>query len=98
MQSDLMKYAFHIVDVFGSTPFGGGSFTRLTCSVRVAVARAALFGMTATPASAQTHPATYALNEVMQAPFASYLRAAPTGAAVAWLSKRWGAAMSGACL
>src|SRR5436305_1583197 len=36
-------------------------------------------------AGAQTHPATYALNDVMQAPFASDMLAAPTGTAVAWV-------------
>jgi len=41
--------------------------------------------MTATLAGAQTHPATYTLNDVMQAPFASDMLAAPTGAAVAWV-------------
>ena len=53
--------------------------------VMVAVAGIALLGTTATVAGAQTHPATYALNDVMQAPFASDMRAAPTGAAVAWV-------------
>src|SRR5437868_11612927 len=41
--------------------------------------------VTATLAGAQTHPATYTLNDVMQAPFASDMLAAPTGAAVAWV-------------
>ena len=45
----------------------------------------ALLRMTATLAGAQTHPATYALNDVMQAPFASDMLAAPTGASVAWV-------------
>src|SRR5438105_12242353 len=51
----------------------------------VAVAGMAVLGMTATPAGAQTHPATYSLNDVMQAPFAWDMVAAPTGAAVAWV-------------
>jgi dipeptidyl aminopeptidase/acylaminoacyl peptidase len=58
---------------------------RLACRVMVAVAGMAVLGMTATLAGAQTHPATYTLNEVMQAPFASDMLAAPTGAAVAWV-------------
>src|SRR5689334_21528002 len=45
----------------------------------------AVLGMSATPAGAPTHSATYTLNDVMQAPFASDLRAAPRGAAVAWV-------------
>ncbi len=51
----------------------------------MAVAGMAVLGMTATLAGAQTHPATYTLNDVMQAPFASDMLAAPTGAAVAWV-------------
>jgi dipeptidyl aminopeptidase/acylaminoacyl peptidase len=51
----------------------------------VAAAGTAVLGMTATLAGAQTHPATYTLNDVMQAPFASDMLAAPTGAAVAWV-------------
>ena len=51
----------------------------------VAVAGMAGIGITATLAGAKTHPATYTLNDVMQAPFASYMRAAPTRAAVAWI-------------
>ena len=51
----------------------------------VAVAGMAVLGMTATLAGAQTHPATYTLNDVMQAPFASDMLAAPTGTAVAWV-------------
>src|ERR1700689_3429239 len=51
----------------------------------VAVAGLAGLGMTATPACAQTPPAAFALNDVMQAPFASNMLAAPTGAAVAWV-------------
>ena len=35
--------------------------------------------------AAGTHPAAFTLNNVMQAPFASYLLAAPTGGAVAWV-------------
>jgi dipeptidyl aminopeptidase/acylaminoacyl peptidase len=58
---------------------------RLACRVMVAVAGMAVLGMTATLAGAQTHPATYTLNDVMQAPFASDMLAAPTGAAVAWV-------------
>jgi dipeptidyl aminopeptidase/acylaminoacyl peptidase len=62
------------------------------------VAGLAVLGMTATLAGAQTdevkekpplaaaaHPAAFTLNDVMQAPFPSYLLAAPTGAAVAWV-------------
>src|SRR5215470_4798497 len=63
----------------------GGSVNRLACRVMVAVAGMAVLGMTVTLAGAQTHPATYTLNDVMQAPFASDLLAAPTGAAVAWV-------------
>src|SRR5205807_4952795 len=63
----------------------GGSVNRLACRVMVAVAGMAVLGMTATPAGAQTHPATYTLSDVMQAPFASDMPAAPTGAAVAWV-------------
>ena len=58
---------------------------RLACRVMVAVAGMAVLGMTATLAGAQTHPATYTLNDVMQAPFASDMLAAPTGEAVAWV-------------
>ena len=43
---------------------------RLACRVMVAVAGMAVLGMTATLAGAQTHPATYTLNDVMQAPVA----------------------------
>ena len=35
--------------------------------------------------AAGAHPAAFTLDDVMQAPFASYLLAAPTGAAVAWV-------------
>ena len=35
--------------------------------------------------AAGTHPATFTLNDVMQEPFPSYMLAAPTGAAVAWV-------------
>src|SRR5438105_10579176 len=41
--------------------------------------------VTATLAGAQTHPAAFTLNDVMQAPFASDMLAAPTGTAVAWV-------------
>ena len=58
---------------------------RLACRVMVAVAGMAVLGMTATLAGAQTHPATYTLNDVMQAPFASDMLAGPTGTAVAWV-------------
>lgn len=51
----------------------------------VAVAGMAVLGMTAMLAGAQTHPATYTLNDVMQAPFPHDMVAAPTGAAVAWV-------------
>src|SRR5512146_2968852 len=53
--------------------------------VMAAVAGMAVLGMTATLAGAQTHPATYTLNDVMQAPFASDMLTAPTGAALAWV-------------
>ncbi len=45
----------------------------------------AVLGMAATLAAAQTHPAPYSLDAVMQAPFASDMLPAPTGAAVAWV-------------
>src|SRR5215475_7409312 len=51
----------------------------------VAVAGMAVLGMTATLAGAQTHPAPFTLNDVMQAPFASDMLAAPTGTAIAWV-------------
>jgi dipeptidyl aminopeptidase/acylaminoacyl peptidase len=51
----------------------------------VSVAGLAVPGMTAPLAAAQTRPAVFALNDVMQAPFASDMVAAPTGAAVAWV-------------
>jgi Tol biopolymer transport system component len=52
----------------------------------VGVAGLLVLGMTATLAGAQTaHPAAFTLNDVMQAPFASDMLAAPTGAAVAWV-------------
>jgi len=35
--------------------------------------------------AAGTHPAAFTLNDAMQAPFPSYMLAAPTGAAVAWV-------------
>ena len=54
--------------------------------VMVGVAGLAVLGMIATLACAQTaHPAAFTLNDVMQAPFASDMLAAPTGAAVAWV-------------
>src|SRR6476469_9981519 len=61
-----------------------GNVNRLACRV-VAVAGMAVLGMTATPAGAQTHPANYTLDDVMQAPFAWDMLAAPTGTAVAWV-------------
>jgi dipeptidyl aminopeptidase/acylaminoacyl peptidase len=66
----------------------------------VGVAGLAVLGMTATLAGAQTdevkeepplaaaavaHPAAFTLNDVMQAPFAWDMLAAPTGGAVAWV-------------
>jgi dipeptidyl aminopeptidase/acylaminoacyl peptidase len=67
-------------------------------SVMAGVAGSAVLGMTATLAGAQTdevkekpplaagaHPAAFTLDDVMQAPFASNLVAAPTGTAVAWV-------------
>src|SRR5215831_12221529 len=63
----------------------GGSMNRLACRVMVAVAGMAVLGMTATLAGAQTRAAAFTLNDVMQAPFASDMLAAPTGAAVAWV-------------
>jgi dipeptidyl aminopeptidase/acylaminoacyl peptidase len=54
--------------------------------VMVGVAGLAVLGMTATLTGAQTaHPAAFTLNDVMQAPFASDMLAAPAGAAVAWV-------------
>jgi len=47
-------------------------------------AAAACAGLFMTPA-AGAHPAAFTLDDVMQAPFASDLLAAPTGAAVAWV-------------
>ena len=55
------------------------------CRVMVGVAGLAVLGMTAALAGAQTHPAAFTLNDVMQAPFASDMLAAPTGTAVAWV-------------
>ena len=52
---------------------------RSVCRVMMGVAGLAVLGMTATLAGAQTHPATYTLNDVMHAPFASDMLAAPTG-------------------
>jgi dipeptidyl aminopeptidase/acylaminoacyl peptidase len=51
----------------------------------VAVASMAVLGMSATVAGAQTHTAPFALDDVMQAPFAWNMLAAPTGTAVAWV-------------
>ena len=48
---------------------------RSACRLMVAVAGMAVLGMTATLAGAQTHPATYTFNDVMQAPFASDMMA-----------------------
>ena len=71
---------------------------RLACRVMVAVAGMAALGMTATLAGAQVdgvkekrplatgaHPAAFTLDDVMQAPFAWDLVAAPAGTAVAWV-------------
>jgi dipeptidyl aminopeptidase/acylaminoacyl peptidase len=59
---------------------------RSVCRVVVGVASLAVLGMTATLAGAQTaHPAAFTLNDVMQAPFAWDMVAAPAGAAVAWV-------------
>jgi len=59
---------------------------RSVCGVMVGVAGLAVLGMTAMLAGAQTaHPAAFTLNDVMQAPFASDMLAAPTGAALAWV-------------
>jgi len=58
---------------------------RLARRVMVAVAGMAVLGMTATPAGAQTNPAPFTLNDVMQAPFAWAMLAASKGAAVAWV-------------
>ena len=59
---------------------------RSVCRVMAGVAGLAVLGMIATLAGAQTaHPAAFTLNDVMQAPFASYMLAAPTGTAVAWV-------------
>jgi len=63
----------------------------MECSVNrlarrfVAVVGMAVLGMTATVAGAQTHPANYTLDDVMQAPFAWDMVAAPTGTAIAWV-------------
>jgi dipeptidyl aminopeptidase/acylaminoacyl peptidase len=54
--------------------------------VVVGVASLVVLRMTETLAGAQTaHPAAFTLNDVMQAPFASDMLAAPTGGAVAWV-------------
>jgi dipeptidyl aminopeptidase/acylaminoacyl peptidase len=52
--------------------------------LRLWSAAAACAGLFMTQA-AGTHPAAFTLNDVMQAPFASDMLAAPTGAAVAWV-------------
>jgi len=52
--------------------------------LRLWSAAAACAGLFMTQA-AGAHPAAFTLNDVMQAPFPSYLLAAPTGAAVAWV-------------
>src|SRR4029077_7642412 len=49
-------------------------------------AAAACAGLFMTQAAAAgVHPAAFTLNDVTQAPFPSYMLAAPTGAAVAWV-------------
>src|SRR5262250_595957 len=59
---------------------------RSVCRAMVGVAGFAVLGMTATLTGAQTaHPAAFTLNDVMQAPFAWDMQAAPKGAAVAWV-------------
>ena len=50
---------------------------RLVSRVMLAVAGMAVLGMTPTLAGAQTHPAPFTLNDVMQAPFAWDMLAAP---------------------
>ena len=50
--------------------------------LRLCSAAAACAGLFMTQA-AGTHPAAFTLNDVMQAPFPSYMLAAPKGAAVA---------------
>src|SRR5438552_19095224 len=52
--------------------------------LRLWSAAAACAGLFMTQA-AGAHPADYTLNDVMQAPFASDMMAAPTGTAVAWV-------------
>src|SRR5712672_5679 len=52
--------------------------------LRLWSAAAACAGLFVTQASG-AHPAAFTLNDVMQAPFASDMLAAPTGAAVAWV-------------
>src|SRR5271155_3849331 len=52
--------------------------------LRIWSAAAACAGLFMTQA-AETHPAAFTLNDAMQAPFPSYMLAAPTGAAVAWV-------------
>src|SRR6478672_4978250 len=62
----------------------GGSVNRLARR-GVAIAGMVVLGLTATLAGAQTHPANYTLDDVMQAPFAWDMVVAPTGTAVAWV-------------
>lgn len=57
---------------------------RLACR-EVAVAGMAVLGMSATLAGAETGRANYTLDDVMQAPFAWGMVAAPAGTAVAWV-------------
>src|ERR1700735_3105309 len=52
--------------------------------LRLGSAAAACAGLFMTPPAA-AHPPAFSLNDVMQAPFASDMLAAPTGAAVAWV-------------
>jgi hypothetical protein len=63
----------------------GGRMNRSVRSVMGGVTGLAVLGMTATLAGAQTHPAAFTLDDVMQAPFAWGMLAAPTGTAVAWV-------------
>jgi dipeptidyl aminopeptidase/acylaminoacyl peptidase len=58
---------------------------RLVCRVMLAVVGMAVLGNTAPLAGAQTRRTVFTLNDVMQAPFASNILAAPTGTAVAWV-------------
>jgi hypothetical protein len=52
---------------------------RLVCRVMLAVVGMAVLGNTAPLAGAQTRRTVFTLNDVMQAPFASDILAAPTG-------------------